>query len=279
MSNAQSASVSPLNQIPIEIRLRIFKYALKAVDELIDVTGTTHDHVRAHPKPVLGVALLRTCHQYYHEARPYLYHKKKLLFARYGWELLAWTKPRGLPRCSELGCVAAEYRPVLDHATLCIGHESNAGHGETSMVGFDTTLQQILAAGGIRINKLQIKFAAHSFHMTYRPFMLAQRLQAITGVERVEMEGGVLSRGDREELFVALFGVRRFVEYVNVFQDRDIHCADLFKKRTPTSPARTPTSPANPPCHTPESTAAPSSMPVDPQLLCHVDQQLSRLQF
>lgn len=274
MSNDQSVSMSPLNRIPLEIRLRIFKYSFKAVDEVIDVTIPSHDRVRAHPKPVLGVGLLRTCHQFYHEARPYLYLKKKLLFARYGWELLAWTKPMGLPRCKELGCAAAEYRPVLDQATLCIGHERNPGHGQTSIMGFDTTLQQILNAGGIRINKLVIKFATHSFHLTYRPFMLAQRLQAITGVERVEIEGGGLNREDREELYIALFGVRQFVDYFHWFQHRNIHCADLVDNGTPDSPA-------NPPCHTPARTpariAAPNSMHVDPQLLCHVDQQLSRL--
>jgi len=271
MSNAQSASVSPLNRIPEEIRLRIFKYTLKAVDEIIDATNPSHDHVRAHPNPVLGVGLLRTCHQFYHEARPYLYHKKKLLFARYGRELLAWTRPRGLPRCKELGCVPAEYRPVLDHATLCIGHESNDGHGQTNMMGFDTTLQQIMNAGGIHITKLEIKFAAHSFYATYRPLMLAQRLQAIGGVERVEIEGGNLSREDLEDLYFALFGAARFVRYGNWFEDRDIHCADLVAEIPPNFPA-------NPPCQTPEGIAVPSSMGVDPQLLRHVDQMLSPFQ-
>lgn len=270
MSITQSVSASPLDRIPQEIRLRIFKYALKACDEIIDVTIPSHDRVRAHPNPVLGVGLLRTCHQYYHEARPYLYHKKKLLFARYGWELLAWTKPIGLPRCEELGCVPAVYRPVLDHATLYIGHPRNRGHGQTSMTGFDTTLQQISSAGGIRINKLVIKFARHSFHLTYRPFMLAQRLRAITGVERVEIVGGGLEEEDREALYTALFGVRQYVRYCNWYRKRYTHCADLRADLTPASPA-------DPPCHTPASIAVLNSMPVDPQLLCHVDQQLSRL--
>lgn len=67
---------SRLLSLPTELRLRIYEYALTAPDNAI---GLYFSYQTNRVKPDLGLGLLRTCRQIYHEARDVLYTKNTIL--------------------------------------------------------------------------------------------------------------------------------------------------------------------------------------------------------
>lgn len=243
MANSFSKPVITLDTIPTEIRLKIFKYAL-STDEIIDVTVSSHDRVKAKPNPVLGLGLLRTCHRYYHEGRPLLYTDKIQLFGRYGSELHHWTRPLGIPRCKDLGCDVAQVMPVLERVILAMGHRSHCSHGETSMIGFDGTLKHLYSKGGIRIKHLQLLFEDYSFCLTYKPFMLADALRGIKGVLDLEIVG-YLEEEEADQFCIALFGKGCYIMIRNPFW------GDVYNAINTTDPDSLTGTLANGPVHTP----------------------------
>lgn len=197
-----------LRTIPTELRLQIFELAL-STDDFIDVTVNSHDRIKEKPNPILGVGLLTTCHQFYHEARGFLYNDKTLLFSRYGLELYQFTKPLGIPRCEAMGCKDAKIMPVLDKVIFAMGHRTRYSHGETSLIGFDGTLTDLRLRGGIHIKNLLLRFDEYSFTPSYRPFRLLDALRAIKGVEVVGI-AGQFSEREVDQYCDVLFGPKQY---------------------------------------------------------------------
>ncbi len=253
MSPVNDTTLLSLGTIPTELRLKIFDLAM-STDEEIDVTAPSDSHVKEKPNPLLGVGLLRTCHQYYHEARPFLYAGKKLLFARNGADLLAWKVVMGLPRCVALGCEAATYRPMLNRATLSIGHRSCEQRSDDSMFDWYLTLQKLRDQGGIEIHHLRIVFEHGVFRMLYQLTMIADALRAVKGVDDVEIVGGKLTKRGVDMFCVAVFGRGPYVRFRDDWYE-DMHCGYAIEEPR----ERRFVTPPNTPSHEPEAIVGPLS--------------------
>ncbi|MCJ1363241.1 hypothetical protein MMC16_002348 [Acarospora aff. strigata] len=209
MADTQTDSRSVLETIPVEIKFKIFALALATTDTINADRPTLAGFERT-PHPTLGVGLLGTCHQYYHEARPFLYAEKTLLFAGKGFEMFAWCFPVGLERCKVIGCDEATYWPVINHAIISCIDETEVKGNKTHYSNIDTTLHNVLLRGGVRVNHLELHLERPgcNFILSLR---VEDHLSAIKGVESVEIVGGELLEGDVKQLCYILFGENRFV--------------------------------------------------------------------
>ncbi|MCJ1228903.1 hypothetical protein MMC12_005567 [Toensbergia leucococca] len=153
---------SLLNIFPMEVREKIYKFALTAKNGTIVLSGRKF-------KRNIAVSLLATCKQIYHEATPMLYQVNTFIFKNAGADLRQVVKPLGLNSCWETeDCSVAVCNPVFRKVVFDLGHDKRAFHGALDYEGFGYALKEI--RGTLIVEQLELFFRRYCFGLTSKPF-------------------------------------------------------------------------------------------------------------
>lgn len=130
--------------------------------------------------------VLRTCHQYYHEGREFLF-LNKITFSREGRELLDVIKPLGILSCCSPDCEAYGKNPKLRSARFLIGDNTSSIEGDLYTKSFRCNLHVI--RGPIEIGALTIELKMFCWAHSNKPWMFCIALERINLKEQLTMMG------------------------------------------------------------------------------------------